>query len=498
MSKEPKEIEANSEDLSDASHPGVPLSARPPLTPSPHHPVSPSPPLPISPSPALPPSPPLPVSPRRFSIQVAWTVGARLLMTVNSVIAGIVVARWLGAEGLGQLAVINVAVATIVQLASLGLPSANTYFIARDNRHLQPAAINSLVFALTVGSLLAFALTLVAVWRPGWFGFISPQLIGVAAVSIPFQLLTLIGLNIFLALGRIERFNVIDLASQAFVLINAIVALVILNAGLWALVSLNTATGVLIGLLIVVLIATHGAKLKQGSPWRPDRSLFGQMMRYGIKFHIAILAGALIFRADLLVVNHFRGPAEAGVYSVASQVGLMLMLLPGVIGTLLFPRVAAESDESGETTSRASRHSAFVMFFICLAAIPLSYLLPVLYGAAFSDVTTQLLILLPGVYLIGLESVLVQHSNALGLPRAIPLFWLATLITNLILVFALVPRFGARGAALASTISYILIFVLVGLHFRFVTGRSFADTFLLRSSELRQLLNLRRGAGAVR
>lgn len=410
-------------------------------------------------------------------------------MTVNSVIAGIVVARWLGAEGLGQLAVINVAVATIVQLASMGLPSANTYFIARDNRHLQPVAINSLLFALIVGSLLAFALTLLASWRPDWFGFIPPQLIGIAAISIPFQLLTLIGLNIFLALGRIERFNVVDLASQAFVLINAIGALVILNAGLWTLVSLNTATGVLIGLLIVVLIAQHGAKLTEGSAWRPDRSLFAQMMRYGIKFHISILAGALIFRADLLVVNHFRGPAEAGVYSVASQVGLMLMLLPGVIGTLLFPRVAAESDTRGETTSRVTRHSAFVMLLICLAAIPLSYLLPVLYGAAFSEVTIQLLILLPGVFLIGVESVLVQHFSALGLPRTIPMFWLLTLLVNLTLVLTLVPPFGARGAAAASTASYALIFALIFFYFRSQTGATLSDILIPSGEELRDMLS---------
>ena len=80
-------------------------------------------------------------------------------MTLNSVLAGIIVARWLGADGLGQLAVINVAVATIVQLSSAGLPSANTYFIAQDHRHLPAAAVNSLVFALIVGGLLAAGLT---------------------------------------------------------------------------------------------------------------------------------------------------------------------------------------------------------------------------------------------------------------------------------------------------------------------------------------------------
>jgi O-antigen/teichoic acid export membrane protein len=434
---------------------------------------------------------------RRFSIQVAWTFIARILMTINSVAAGIIVARWLGTERLGQLAVINVAVGTIVQLSSAGLPSANTYFIAQERRYLAAAAINSLLFALIVGGLLAFGLTSLAAWQPGWFGFIPPRLIGIAAVSIPFQLITLIGLNIFLAVGRVERFSLLDLAGQSFGLINAIVALVILNAGLWTLVSLNTGASIVIGVLIAAFVGAYGAKLKNRMAWRSDFRLLGRMMRYGIKFHISILAGALIFRADLLVVNHFRGAAEAGVYSVSSQVAMMLMLLPAVIATLLFPRVTAKRDVNGEMTCVVTRHTAPVMLFCCLAAAPLSFLLPVLYGPAFLDVSVQLLILLPGVYLIGLESVLVQHFNAAGLPLTIPLFWLVTLLINMVLVFALVPRFGARGAAVASTISYALISCLVALHFRMSTGRPLSDAFLLRASELRRLINWRGARGAV-
>ncbi|HKR61839.1 MAG TPA: polysaccharide biosynthesis C-terminal domain-containing protein, partial [Pyrinomonadaceae bacterium] len=424
---------------------------------------------------------------RQFFSQVAWTLGVRIVMTGNSVIAGIIVARWLGADGLGQLAVINVSVATLVQLASLGLPSANTYFIAQDVRHLSAAAINSLVFAVIVGSLLALGLVALVTARPAWFGFVSPQLVAIAAISIPFQLLTLIGLNIFLALKRIARFNLLDLAGQTFILINALVALLLLHSELKLLVTLNTTASVLIGIAIVLLISWHRADLAKPA-WRFDLAFLRKMLTYGFKFHIAILAGALIFRFDLLVVNHFWGSAEAGVYSVASQVALLIMMLPGVIATLLFPRVTEEQDNRGETTCLVSRHTAFTLFFCCLATIPLSYLLPLLYGGAFVDVTTQLLILLPGVYLIGIESVLAQHLNAIGLPRTIPLSWVATLIVNIVLVFVLVPRFGARGAALASTLSYALIFALVAYYFVSETGRPLSDALFLRSHELRDLL----------
>src|ERR1044072_2862968 len=108
--------------------------------------------------------------------KVAWTFATRVLMIFNTVVAGIIVARWLGAEGVGALAVINVALATIVQLGSFGLPSPNNYFIAQDQVHFRAAAINSLIFALGVGSLLALCLSLIANLRPDWFGFVSPTL----------------------------------------------------------------------------------------------------------------------------------------------------------------------------------------------------------------------------------------------------------------------------------------------------------------------------------
>jgi len=401
-------------------------------------------------------------------------------MIFNSVVAGIIVARWLGAKGVGELAVVNVAVATVVQLGSFGLPSSNTYFIAQDQERFRAAAINSLIFALAAGSLLALALGATGAFRPDWFGFVSPDLIRIAAISIPFQLITLIGLNILLAVGKVKEFNLLDLAGQSFVLINAVLVLILLKRGLGTLVTLNTAAAVLVSIVVATLLVISARTLAQ-SQWRADISLLRRMIAYGIKFHVSILAGAIMLRADLLVVNHFRGPEEAGVYSVASQFALLLMLLPGVIATLLFPRVTAEQDARGETTCLVTRYTTFIMFLCCLAAVPFSLLLPVLYGEAFSDATKLLLILLPGVYLMGLESVLVQHFNALGLPRAIPVYWVITLALNVCLVFTLVPRFGAQGAAIASTISYAAIFALVALHFHTSTGRSFTEVFVLGS-----------------
>jgi O-antigen/teichoic acid export membrane protein len=161
---------------------------------------------------------------------------------------------------------------------------------------------------------------------------------------------------------------------------------------------------------------------------------------------------------------------------------------------MLFPRVASLRDPRGEFAVRVTRHASAVMFMICLAAAAASFGLPLVYGVRFADSTIQLLILLPGIYLVGIESVLVQHFTGTGLPVAIPVFWLITLAINVGLNLALVPAFGARAAAAISTLSYALILGLVLVYFCAKTGRRVGEIFLPRRDELRELFSLpRRG-----
>jgi O-antigen/teichoic acid export membrane protein len=128
------------------------------------------------------------------------------------------------------------------------------------------------------------------------------------------------------------------------------------------------------------------------------------------------------------------------------------------------------------------------MLILCLAAAGAAFALPSVYGVRFGDATIQFLILLPGIFFISLESVLVQYFTGTGLPPQIPLFWIVTVIVNLALNLALVPAWGARAAAINSTVSYALIFGLVtGL---FCRRTRYNPWFVLapRAPEFRMLL----------
>ena len=423
-----------------------------------------------------------------FASGVALTIATRLLMLLGTVGSSVIVGRWLGPEGLGSLAVLNTTIVLALSIGSLGLTSANTYFIAKNRQTLAPVWANAIAFALFGGTLVALVVVTLAKLKPALFGEVSSDLVLIAALSIPFQFLLALGLNVLLAMDRIRQLNFMDAMAPALALFNALVVLLILHSNLKVLVSFNTAATAALSAGMLWVIARVIARQKERLPFRPDGQLFKRAITYGFRFCIPLMVAILIFRLDLLFVNHFRGAAEAGVYAVASQVANLLTMLPGVIAMLLFPRVASAQDRRGEFAIRVTRHVSFLMLIMCAAVAAGSFLLPLVYGVRFADSTVQLLILLPGVCLIGIESVLVQHFTGTGLPVAIPVFWLITLGVSVGFNLVLVPVFGARGAAVTSTLSYSLIFLFVAAYFCLKTGRRPVEIFLLRNRELRDLL----------
>jgi O-antigen/teichoic acid export membrane protein len=427
-----------------------------------------------------------------FVSSVALTFSTRLMAVFAVFATGVIIARRLGADGFGIYAVLNVTVALAVHIGSAGLQSANTFFLARDRKTLGPIFANTIITALLIGGILAIVVLGINWLRPSSVGQVSLQLLAVALTAIPFQLLFVLGLNILLAIDRIRQLNLLDAMFPVWVLVNAIIVLVVWREGLFALVSLNTLAITILSLLVCLAIFRELSKRQPASKPVPDLQLLKGMFSYGVKFYVSIVAGAIIMRADLLFVDRFYGEAAAGVYAIAAQASFLLLMLPAVIATLLFPRVASSQDRTGEFASRVTRHTTLVMLLMCLASIPLAFLLPLVYGPQFKDATFQLLMLLPGVFFLSLESVQVQHFTGTGLPAIIPVFWIITLVFNLAANLLLVPAIGARGAALSSSLSYALIFVLVAVYFAMKTGRGPAETFILRGHELRNLLSPRR------
>src|SRR5437773_1770159 len=105
----------------------------------------------------------------RFSRRVAWTIAAKVLIAASSLLSGIIVARCLGAGGVGVVSALAVVTMITINIGGLGLPSSTTFFVARDTQNARPAFVNAMIFALVSGALMAGIIIALANKSPALF-----------------------------------------------------------------------------------------------------------------------------------------------------------------------------------------------------------------------------------------------------------------------------------------------------------------------------------------
>jgi O-antigen/teichoic acid export membrane protein len=197
-------------------------------------------------------------------------------------------------------------------------------------------------------------------------------------------------------------------------------------------------------------------------PGRLEGALARRMLAYGFRAYVAILVSFLVIRLDLLLVNAYLDSREAGLYSVAATVADGMYVIPAVVGLNLFPRVA-RSGESRET-AEVFRSVAVLYALVCLVTVPLAGLaIPLFFGEEFDGSVSLFYWLLPGIYCLGLLTILAHHFAGRGYPTEAAAVWLVGLAINLALNVAFLPGRGAWVASLASSITYA---VLLALHVR--------------------------------
>jgi len=109
----------------------------------------------------------------------------------------------------------------------------------------------------------------------------------------------------------------------------------------------------------------------------------------------------------------------------------------------------------------------FMLFFVFLGLANLGFVLvgkPIimgLYGSAFKDSYYATLWLIPASFGLSFGSLFNTYLWSKGFPLVSTIIPFFVLISNIILNYILIPLMGISGAALASSISYCLWFIVI-------------------------------------
>lgn len=395
-----------------------------------------------------------------FSRDVAFTLLAQMMALVLQTGNTAILAYWLGPEGKGMLDVALLVPGVLGLLVTGGLGIANVYYAGSRRLTTETLVANSVavcILATLLGYLLA-GMLVVSGLLSSWLVNVPLWLIGLALLSLPFNLLTGYLLTILQGQQRIAAVNVIGLTLGAATLLLSLTLVVICQLGLLGAVLAATAANV------VYLAASWGQLGRQTRSLAPrwDWSVMRSTLSFGLRGHIANLFQFFNYRLDMFLVNYFLGPAEVGIYGVAVRVAELLWHLPNAASFVLFPKTAAARVEEINTfTPRVLRYT---LGLTTLGALGLAlvgpWLIRLIFSTAFSAAYVPMVWLLPGVVLLGGAKILINEMAGRGFPQYNALSAGIGFVATVILDLLFIPRWGIRGAALASSISYGIVFIV--------------------------------------
>lgn len=323
---------------------------------------------------------------------------------------------------------------------------------------------------------------------PSAFGDLSVLEVAIAAAALPFSLSWFYGSFVALADDRYEGY-VLPPAIQSSALLVLGVVLALATGIEGAVIAVLAAHAIAAAFTIVT-----GRRHAVGTPpGETPPGMLRRALRFGVKGYVGNALQVLNYRVDVLLLSAVATTATVGHYSVAVAVTTVLWLLPQALSDVLFPRIAALSaaEHPGAEAQRAFveakslRHTTLLVVASAgLLALVLLFLVVPVYGPAFHDSIVLGLIRLPGVALLGIGGALSAMVVGRGRPAYALYSALISTPTTMVLYAALIPTLDATGAALASSLSFALNFVLALYFYRRLTGNHVLAMLVPTRSEL--------------
>jgi O-antigen/teichoic acid export membrane protein len=393
-----------------------------------------------------------------FTQQVGVTLISQMAGISLAIVTTAIIARWLGPEGKGTIALALLIPGMLSIFLSGGINVANVYFAGSRKLSVSVLTENSVKFAFfsTIFGLFAVGILMVTGWLPALVPGISQFIIMVAMIGLPSGLLCGHLSAILQGLQRIVTINIINLVQSILTLVLTIILVIVLRLGLLGALLSYIGPGIVSLLIFVIILRREGGAFCPR--WNP--SIMRSVLSFGLKGYIGNVFQFFNYRLDAYFVNYFIGTGGVGIYSVSVGLAEILWYFPNAVGFVIFPKATATRPE---VMSRFTPKVFWITLGVtALGAIGLvglgKSLIQLIFSLNFVGAYLPMLVLLPGVILLGGAKVLTNEIAGRGYPQYNSFNAGVALILTVIFDLILIPRIGILGAALASSIAYTVIF----------------------------------------
>lgn len=292
-----------------------------------------------------------------------------------------------------------------------------------------------------------------------------------------FYLLLLLCLDNILmtATSGIENFFEYKLEAKRIVISNNIVKIIsyflqyicmILNKGIIFIAIVRC-----IGSLIRVIIlkyqynSSYLGKLENKSV-KLDIKLIVKIIDESKYLWFSFVSFLIYTQTDRLMINHYLGVEEVGVYTIGMQLSNILAILIGPIQNSLFPKFLElyRNDYQKYYNFYKLTNTIITQFYLIITLISIivvKYTFKYVYSSQYDGAILIYSILAFSVFIKANGSLQTSHMTIKNITKKSFYKTLVSLILNIILNILLIPKYGINGAAIATLITQFIALFLI-------------------------------------
>jgi len=423
---------------------------------------------------------------RSFNYDVFSIGVSKVLIIIFGLTTSIIIARVLGPDKNGIIASLLVYPSLFMSFSSIGIKQATAYLLGKGifSENQIRTAITQIWLFVSVFNLSVCFLLMRYFSKSGE----NLWLVILALLPIPFTLFNNYSSGIFLGKNQISIFNKINWIPTLVILVITTILV------LWFCCGISGYLIALIGgPLYISFILFFKKKFIQAFSFNYNWSIIRQMLSLGLVYAIALLVINLNYRIDVILLDNLSTSFETGIYSKGVSVTEYLWQIPMLLSTVVFARSAVSKDDKAFSIKVAQllRLSFLAIGIAALVLFLLSkFIIILMYGEAFYGSIMVLNTLLPGVLLLTIFKVINMDLSGKGKPWVSLKAMIPALLINVVLNIVFIPKYGAVGAALASTISYSIAAILFIFFYSKETKIPVIDIVSYKASDFQPIVQL--------
>ena len=224
-----------------------------------------------------------------------------------------------------------------------------------------------------------------------------------------------------------------------------------------------------VGGLLVYISYIIGNR-REGSFGFPEKKSLNCFFRYSITALAANVVFFLVYKVDYLFVHYSPvcTAADLGNYIQVSKLGQMMLVIPQIISSVVFPRTASGIDRMKINSAIMMIARLFSQLFLLAFIITAFFgdrIFVMLFGETFNKMQIPMLIIIPGIFALSILTLLSAYFSGKGKIKINLYGSIIGLSVMIIGDFIFVPRYGIIAAAIISTLSYVSNLAYSLLHF---------------------------------